>query len=83
MPKTVNRSIRMSEELSRALDLAAEKGGTIPSEVIRQALRSHLIAATQAPVSLSNPQAGDTFVTVAPISDAALAQAWGRTYDRR
>ncbi|MFC4502142.1 MULTISPECIES: hypothetical protein [Streptomyces] len=88
-----NRNIRMTVDLSNALDRAAEHKGMNASQVVRLALRSYLMGVADelklsngrlAAVQLSNAVQGDMgTVTEAGVSDAALVQAWDRTYGRR
>ncbi|MFJ9538767.1 hypothetical protein ACIRPX_16050 [Streptomyces sp. NPDC101225] len=87
-----NRNIRMTVDLSNALDRAAEHKGMNASQVVRLALRSYLVSVTdelklsnarRPAVELSNAVQGDVgTVTAAGVSDADIVTAWGRTYDR-
>lgn len=87
-----NRSFRMPENLSKALDTVANGKGMNPSQVVRLAVTAYIRTATEelklsngrrAAVELSNAVQGDMgAVTGAKVSDIDLARAWSRTYDR-
>ncbi|MFF4963262.1 hypothetical protein ACFY2Z_41080 [Streptomyces sp. NPDC001222] len=88
-----NRSFRMAESLSKALDAVANGKGMNPSQVVRLAVAAYIRTATAelkfsngrtAAVELSNAVQGDAEGAVgAGVSDADLAQAWDRFYSRR
>lgn len=88
-----NRNIRMSLNLSNALDAVAEGKGMNASQVVRLALTAYIRTATEElnmsntrrhAVELSNPVQGDAdTVAGGSASDADVAAAWGRMYDRR
>ncbi|MGW7128872.1 hypothetical protein ACWGIA_11130 [Streptomyces bobili] len=88
-----NRNIRMTVSLSNALDTIATGKGMTASQVVRLALSQYIRTATEelklsngrpAAVELSNAVQGDMgAVTGAEVSDVALVDGWGKTYDRR
>lgn len=88
-----NRNIRMTVDLSNALDTVATGKGMTASQVVRLALTQYLRTATEElklsnvrrpAVELSNAVQGDVgTVSEAGVSDADMVKAWGRTYDRR
>ncbi|WP_367575298.1 hypothetical protein [Streptomyces griseoaurantiacus] len=87
-----NRNIRMSVNLSNALDAVAEGKGMNASQVVRLALGAYLQTATAelalsnartGAVELSNPVQGDADgVAGGDATDAQVAHAWARMYDR-
>lgn len=91
MPLEKPRNIRMTVDLSTALDKAAERKGMTASQVVRLALRQYLIKEIELSqtyqeqaVELSKPA---SYLGTAPdpavISDSAMVQEWERVYDRR
>lgn len=88
-----NRNIRMTVNLSNALDTVATGKGMTASQVVRLALTQYIRTATEelklsnerrAAVELSNAVQGDAEGVVgAGITDAGLVQAWDRFYGRR
>jgi uncharacterized protein (DUF1778 family) len=90
MPLEKPRNIRMTVDLSNALDKAAELKGMNASQVVRLALRQYLTreielseARNAHALELSNPAA---YLGTAPdpavVSDSDMVQEWGRFYGR-
>jgi antitoxin component of RelBE/YafQ-DinJ toxin-antitoxin module len=87
-----NRNIRMTVNLSNALDTVATGKGMTASQVVRLALSQYIRTATEElklsnvrrpAVELSNAVQGDVgAVNGAKVNDSDLVQAWSRTYDR-